>query len=117
MAPVVLVLALALAACAPGEPVKLATNPTGQGCFLASTIGLLIPDRVAGTAIVQEDMGKATVPVSWPAGYTGRRSGNDIEVVDSAGHVVARTGQRMKLLGGYGDGTWVACTDGVHPPG
>lgn len=115
-----LALVLAVAGCGPGEPVELAVSESGQGCFLASTTGRLIADPDAGTAIIQEDMGQATVPVAWPAGYTGRRSGSEVEVLDGDGRVVARTGERLMLLGGYGDlagggAAWIACADGVLP--
>jgi len=114
-------LALALvsvvAACGPGEPVALLTAHGDPGCFAANTNGMLIVDPEAGTAIVSEDMGRTTVAVRWPEGYTGRRSGSEVEVLDTAGRVVARTGQRYELLGGYNtDGTWAACNDGVYPP-
>jgi hypothetical protein len=106
-----------LAACAPGEPVALLTSGPELGCYVANTTGLLIGDPQAGTAIVSEDMSRTTVPVRWPAGYTGRKSGDQVEVLDASGHVVARTGQRYELLGGYDDdGSWAACVDGVYPP-
>jgi hypothetical protein len=111
-------LALALVACA-GGPVALTTagDRANVGCYLANTTGMLIPDAQAGTAIVSEDMGQTTVPVRWPPGYTGRRSGGQVEVLDSGGDVVARTGQRYTLLGGYSpDGPWEACVGGVYPP-
>lgn len=101
----------------PGEPVALLTASGNPGCFVANTTGMLIVDPEAGTAIVSEDMGKTTVRVRWPEGYTGRKSGDQVEVLDRSGHVVARTGQRYELLGGYNpDNTWAACTDGVRPP-
>jgi hypothetical protein len=101
-----------------GAPVKLLTGDGEPGCFAANTTGLLIVDPRAGTAIVEEDMDKGlTDPVSWPTGFTGRTSGDQVEVLDTAGHVVARTGQRYELLGGYNvDGTWDACVNGVYPP-
>ena len=83
------------------------------GCYTAGTTGMLIVDLFAGTAIVQEDMGETTVPVRWPEGYTARRSWGQVEVLDTAGRVVARTGQRYYLPGGYDNGTWLTCTDGV----
>jgi hypothetical protein len=111
-----LVLVFALTACA-GEPVALATDSENLGCFVANTTGLLVPDATAGTAIVSEDMAESTAQVLWPAGYTARRSGGEIEVLDRGGLVVARTGQRYELLGGYNrDGQWIACDDGVYPP-
>ena len=114
----VLPLAVALSACA-GESVALTTagESASIGCYLANTTGMLITDTAAGTAIVSEDMGQTTVPVRWPGGYTGRRSGGQVEVLDGGGSVVARTGQRYMLLGGYSpDGTWAACDHGVYPP-
>ncbi len=101
-----------------GEPVELLTDASGQiGCYLANTTGMLITDERAGTAIVSEDMGQTTARVRWPRGYTARKSWGEVEVLDTHGHVVARTGQRYELLGGYNpDGTWSACTDGVYPP-
>ena len=110
--------ALAVAACGAGASVTLLTAVDGErGCYLANTTGMLIVDPDAGTAIVSEDMGRATTPVRWPNGYTGRRSWDQVEVLDASGRVVAQTGQRYELLGGYdGDGTWAACVDGVYPP-
>lgn len=109
------VLAFALAACA-GEPVALATQ-SKLGCFVANTTGLLVPDASTGTAIVSEDMSRTTAQVLWPVGFTARRSGDQVEVLDRGGHVVARTGQRYELLGGYNDDNqWIACVDGVYPP-
>lgn len=110
-----LALAFVLTACA-GDPVALATDSEHLGCYVANTTGLLIVDATAGTAIVSEDMSKKTAQVLWPAGYTARRSGDQVEVLDRAGHVVARTGERYELLGGYNDGKWIACNDGVYPP-
>ncbi len=116
-AALLLVTVMAFAACGPGEPVTLLTGNDEPGCYLANTTGMLIVDAQAGTAIVSEDMGQTTVPVRWPSRYTGRKNGDQVEVLDAAGHVVARTGQRYELLGGYnGDGSWAACVDGVYPP-
>ena len=113
-----LALTISVAGWPVGLPVKLLTGTREPGeCLAANTTGLLIVDPKAGTAIVQEDMAEQTAPVSWPAGFTGRKSWSQVEVLDTAGHVVARTGQRYELLGGYNvDGTWAACVDGVYPP-
>lgn len=112
----VFILSVGVAVGAVSKPVALATQ-NDQGCFVANTTGLLIPDATAGTAIVEEDMGKQTAQVVWPTGYTARGNGSQVEVVDRAGHVVARTGQRYELLGGYNDADqWIACDGGVYPP-
>ena len=93
---------------------------TTTGCFLGNTTGLLIVDPAAGTAIVSEDMAKTTVAVIWPTGYTGRRTlTGQVDVLDRDGHVVATTGNRYELLGGYtGDpSAWLSCGgEGVYPP-
>ncbi len=117
------------------EPqVDLRTGGSGPvdgyiGCYLSHITGLLIPDPSAGTAIVEEDMGhERTVPVKWPPGYTGRLAiDGQVDVLDEKGVVVARTGLRFELLGGYDGGSsiggasrtgpisWLACSDGVYP--
>lgn len=96
-----------------GAPVPLLTNSGEPVCDLDGTTGMLIVDPKAGTAIVQEDHGQGTVPVVWPAGYAARKSGDQVEVLDTTGHVVARTGQRYFIGGGVADG-WLAC--GLYPP-
>ena len=108
----VLGLGLLLAGLASVRPLLTASDDP-LGCFTAGTTGMLIVNAEAGTAIVQEDMGKSTVPVRWPKGYTSRRIGDQVEVLDTAGRVVARTGRRYYLPGGYENGTWLTCTDGV----
>jgi hypothetical protein len=110
-------LAFTLAACAPGAPVTLLTGaPNGDhrpgagevGCYLMGATGQLLPDASAGTAITW-DLDHKTHPISWPPGFTGRSSGDQVEVVDEAGSVVARTGTRISLLGGFEADTFVAC--------
>lgn len=95
-------------------PVPLLTNSGEPVCDVAGTTGMLIVDPKAGTAIVQEDMGQLTVPVVWPAGYTGRKIGDQVEVLDTTGRVVARTGQRYFIEGGYDADGWLDC--GAYPP-
>jgi hypothetical protein len=76
------------------------------GCYTNFALGQLVEDPASGTAIVE--MGRRT-PVMWPAGYTGRRSVWDVEVADTWGRVVARTGTRVQIEGGYVDGAFRAC--------
>jgi|SRR5215212_4124815 len=52
--------------------------------------GLLISDPEYGTRIDGR-------PVMWPSGYTGRRVGTEVEVVDQSGNLVARTGREYRI--------------------
>lgn len=109
--------ALALAACVPGGPVALTINSSPGGCFLSFTVGTLVVDPAAGVAIAQEGVDKSTIAVAWPKGFTGRKSGDQVEVLNSKGDVVAKTGERYKLLGGVDvNGHWEACASGILPP-
>ena len=113
----------------PGGPVLLMTEGgTGQGgCFLNFAVGELVVDPVAGTAITQVNRGltraddrEFVTPVKWPAGYTARRSGVEVEVLNTRGDVVARTGGTYRLQGGYEgnadltSGAWLTCS--MIPP-
>jgi hypothetical protein len=103
-----LTLSSTLAACASGEPVALRTDASGN-CFLSFIEGQLVPDPSAGTAIIEASSGHRWY-VMWPAGYTGRRVGSEIEIVSLDGRLVFRTGTDVHLDGGYtGDGGWLAC--------
>ena len=118
-----LVLAVALALGAfRGAPVKLLTGaPNGNhqpgagevGCYLMGTTGELLPDASAGTAITW-DLDHRTHPISWPPGFTGRSSGDQVEVLNEAGSVVARTGARISLMGGFEGATFIACGQDIE---
>jgi hypothetical protein len=71
------------------------------GCYTSGDIGELVVDPVAGTAILEDNGDR--YPVIWQVGYTGRQIGSMVEVLDSSGAVVARTGTRVNLEGGYTD--------------
>jgi hypothetical protein len=81
-------------------PVPLLTAPDDGmvGCYTSGTSGVLTTDATYGTAIIENE---AAIPVMWPHGFTGRNSGYQVEVVDTSGHVVARTGTRVQIGGGY----------------
>lgn len=81
-------------------PVPLLTAPDDGlvGCYTSGASGVLTADATYGTAIIENE---ASIPVMWPHGFTGRRSGYQVEVVDTSGHVVARTGTRVQIDGGY----------------
>ena len=117
---------LLLAGCqglAPRTPVQLLTGvPDGVSegtCYTAEIHGLLVVDARYGTAILDDTAPRvggvppSPLPVAWRPGVTGRLAGSEVEVVDPNGRVVATTGQRDILPGGYsavaGVRAWWAC--------
>lgn len=104
-----LALALCLLGCGspvlPWDRVELLTdngNPPAPGCFTAAAGGPLIVDRTYGTAIIVGEVGSnPPVPVMWPLGFSGRRVGSEVEVLDPDGMVVATTGRPYNLRGGF----------------
>jgi hypothetical protein len=91
-----------------GGSVQLLTGAvfSRPGCFTDSASGRLVTDPKYGTAIVDEDLmtvtHKASVtPVAWKPGFTARRAGDEVEVLAPDGHVVAITGKRYRIDGGY----------------
>ena len=87
-------LALCLLACGTekGDPVPLVTDETqeGGGCWLLHVVVDVVADPATGTPSVK-DSGAA---LQWPRGYSARRAGNEVEVLDAAGSVVLTTGGR-----------------------
>jgi hypothetical protein len=110
LATIVAALALCLAGCGGlppnGDPVRILTAPRPE-CFVADVAGRLVVDSTDGTAIVgdgHENMlvgGPVPVTVAWPPGFTARRSGAEVEVLDPRGNVVGTTGRSYTFLGGY----------------
>jgi hypothetical protein len=89
-------------------PVQLVTgDPLHNGCFAADVAGLLMVDPTYGTAIVGNNgpsmvrLSDVPVTVAWPPGFTGRRSGSEVEVLDPQGNAVAITGRSYQFWGGY----------------
>lgn len=103
-------LALAVVGCgllpSGGEPVRLLTAPQAT-CFAADVSGLLVVDPTDGTAIVANGhpsmlaLSSVPVTVAWPPGFTARRSGPEVEVIDARGTVVGTTGRSYTFLGGF----------------
>jgi hypothetical protein len=98
----------------PGGPVALRTTETPgygtqYGCYAAGTGGQLVVDAEAGTAVLETEMSQSRVQVTWPRGYTARRSGGEVEVLDRYGEVVARTGTEVHLVGGYENHSFLVC--------
>ena len=85
-----LALALGLSGCAVfGEPVELLTGVSPVACYAGGESGMtgpLVVDPEHGTSL----NGK---PVMWPIGFTGRRVGVDVQVLDAEGRVRATTGR------------------------
>jgi hypothetical protein len=126
-----LALALCLAGCysvappgestAPlGEPAQLLTDNADKypvnadgtlhfGCGLLPTIKDLIVDARYGTTY------KDGTPAMWLPGYTGRRVGSEVEVLDRDQNVVATTGKRYQLYFVYVAGRGGANDDGKSP--
>ena len=86
------------------------------------TAGRLVVDPSGGTAIIVEGGDFATVgdtmPVAWWPKYSGRRVGNEVEVLDLHGNVVATTGRRYRILAAFPmqeDAAFIVCGDDVTP--
>jgi hypothetical protein len=77
-------------------------NAPTAGCYTNSAQGPLLVDPRYGTAIIDSDVrATAPVPVMWRVGFTGRRAGSELEVLDPHGNVVATTGRAYRIAGGY----------------
>lgn len=90
----------------PDGPVAIRTGTVG--CYLSNIEGELVTDPVDGVAI---ELGGHRRPVIWSRTWTGRRSGSEVEVLNSRGKVEYRTGSHVHLSGApdpNSDG-WLAC--------
>lgn len=87
-----------------------------------SALAQLLIDPQYGTALAE--YGGSKTPVMWRPGFTGRRVGSEVVVLDPTGNVVATTGQSYRIAGNYlyetADGEngifrrgWVGSTIGV----
>jgi hypothetical protein len=87
-----------------GVPLAAQSGDTQIGCVLGAATGALVPDAEYGTQIVVD--GASRVPVMWPPGFTARLDGAEVAVLDTDGYLVATTGERYRLTGGFlgGDG-------------
>ena len=100
-----LVLTVAIASHGVPTPLKTGSlypdaSPGIVGCYTSGVSGELVDDPGAGTAIISSFSGQRAL-VTWPIGWTGRRSLFGVLVIDSRGQVVARTGMYVNLSGGY----------------
>jgi hypothetical protein len=98
---ILLALALGLLGCdgvvLPWDQVALRTSETDTppDCFLSGREGELIVDPELGLAWRADP--DDIRPVIWPRGYTGRRVGSEVEVLDRDGRVVATTGWKGEI--------------------
>jgi hypothetical protein len=93
--------ALLLAGCGSGESPTAVPLLTGNlGCYAGGESGptaLLVADPTYGTSLNGQ-------PVMWPGGYTARRAGSQVEVLDAAGTVRATTGRTYHISFAYAPG-------------
>ena len=97
---------LCLVGCGPSAGSLLTFDSRDGLCFLASVSGRLVVDVGHVTAISPEaddHGGMLDGPriVAWPSGYTARANGSEVDVLDAQGRVVATTGHRYILPGGF----------------
>ena len=93
------VLAVSLLGCASRtEQVPLPVDEDGRSgvCILMYAVVDLVANPDTGTPIARSGVGTA-LELKWPKGYTAWRAGNETEIVDANGSVVARTGGRYWL--------------------
>ena len=102
-----------LAGC--GTPVALRTQPAPiSACMDALATGVLVTSNKSGLAIRGGSDGDGVIEVEWPFGYTARRDGIGVVLVDSAGVDVAREGQLIQMGGGNGaDSVFHACPGSI----
>jgi hypothetical protein len=97
-----LALALCLLGCdafaSASGPIAVRTTDSDAvdpNCYLAGTAAELILDPSAGLAwrFGPDDIR----PVIWPRGYTARRVGSEIQVLNRDGFVIARSGRTVEF--------------------
>jgi hypothetical protein len=103
-----LVLALVVLGCASwrlGDPVPLlagipANVGDSSGCFTSAIEGQLVVDPTYGTAIVTSTRPEGRAIIAWRPGFSARRIGSEVAVLDTAGNMVATTGNKYRIAGG-----------------
>lgn len=88
--------------------------PPWAPCHGALLEGVLVPDEDWGLAVLAAENVEVT-RVLWPHGYVGRSvAGNGVELLNSAGDVVAVTGDTISLGGGGLDEGFRVCPHAGH---
>lgn len=95
-------------------PVSIRTAPAAaQACDEALATGKLVKTAQSGLAIV--DPIGAVTEVLWPFGYSARREGGRVALLDQTGTVVAHEGDTITMSGGMGaNNRWAACAGTVR---
>lgn len=80
---------------------------TVVGCPAGVIEGALVAQE-HGTAI---QAGPNLTPIIWPRGYTFQHSGGPWDIRNERGNTIARTGELVRLSGGFitGDDHWTTC--------
>lgn len=107
----VLVLTIALAACAPSTTAPVAgvsPSPSTAGGSLAGALG---GDAQLEGGCVWLDTGTERLEIVWPAGY--RADVNPIELRDPTGAVIATEGDRLTVEGRPATGQMSSCQVGA----
>ena len=103
---VVLVAPLALGCLGPAQESLLGVCPAG---LIEGTLGL---DAKGGVGITST--GEST-SIVWPPGYFIQSGGGTVDIRNSTGNTVARTGDQVSLRGGLDEtGRWVVCGEPVQ---
>jgi hypothetical protein len=107
---------LSIAACASDSvPLNHVGSDGKDNCYLSAFDGKLVIDPTAG--IVFAINGGRRLPVVWPAGWTARRVGSEIEVFYPKGTLFARTNTPISPEGGMdSNGNWDMCGFEPLPP-
>lgn len=85
------VLATGCGGIASGDRVELRT--AALGCYAGGES----PQTAQLVADAEHGMTFTGLPVVWPSGFTGRRAGSEVEVLDAAGNVRATTGRHYYI--------------------
>lgn len=95
-------LLIACSASATDGPLAIQTQRSDPGaCLLLPVDGVLVADSTWGLALMgSDDAGNPhRYGVIWPHGYSARREQGTPVLIDRAGKVVAREGDRLELDG------------------
>lgn len=101
-------LGVVLAGCGSSSISLQTAQAPSDACDQALLAGSLERQAQTGLGVGSSDL--VVTPVQWPFGYSARKDGQGIVLVDQAGKVVAREHDRVEVGGGLGNGNlWFAC--------